>query len=160
MRSWVLGLSLIVLALVGFWFFRSRPTALPLWTPPEHRATAILGNREFFLDIADTLALREQGLSGRAGLPENGGMIFLFDEPSPAAFWMKGMLFPIDIFWIRDNTIIAIKEQAEPPAPGTPPEALPRFIPPQPADIVIETRAGMARDLGIQTGQEVHILLP
>ncbi|MBI4132495.1 MAG: DUF192 domain-containing protein [Candidatus Sungbacteria bacterium] len=126
----------------------------------ERRATAYFGSTAFYLDIADTPALREQGLAGRPALPRNGGMIFLFDYPDRHVFWMKGMQFPIDIFWIRGDTIVAIQERAEPPKPGATVEILEHFVPSGPADIVIETQAGVAREFGVRPGQRVRILLP
>ena len=151
---WLLAVGFLAL-LIGIRFTRPEPPPVP-----ERRATAYFGSAAFDLDIADTPALREQGLSGRPALPRDGGMIFLFDYPDRHVFWMKGMRFPIDIFWIRGETILAIQEQAEPPRSGAALETLPRFVPPDQADIVIETRAGVARELGVRPGQRVRILLP
>ena len=58
------------------------------------------------------------GLSGYAGLPEDAGMLFVFPEPIQPTFWMKGMLFAIDIIWIRDGTVVQIHESATPPGEG------------------------------------------
>lgn len=57
----------------------------------------------FNIEIADTEEERGQGLSGRASLPEDAGMLFDFIVPSRPGFWMKEMNFPIDIVWIDNN---------------------------------------------------------
>src|SRR5690349_20381775 len=56
-----------------------------------------------FVSLADTDATREQGLSGALGLGTTEGMLFLFDYPGRPAFWMKDMLFSIDIIWISQD---------------------------------------------------------
>ncbi len=152
MKWWFLVLLLALAAvLYTFWYYRMPP-------PAPHQATVYLGGREFHLDIADTPLLRARGLSRRASIPADGGMLFIFDHPDRYTFWMKEMEFPIDIFWVYNGTIVFIKEHA--PLPGTSDIALERFRPSDPADTVIETRAGVAAELGISTGQSVRVLLP
>ncbi len=61
------------------------------------------------LQVARTPQARAQGLMGRASLPENWGMAFLFEEETRAAFWMKDTLIPLSIlFWQDDGRIIDI----------------------------------------------------
>jgi uncharacterized membrane protein (UPF0127 family) len=153
--KWLLLVLLFVLAVVLYTVSHYRMSP-----PASHQATAYLGGREFHLDITDTPLLQAQGLSRRASIPADGGMLFVFDHPDRYTFWMKDMEFPIDIFWVYNGTIVFIKEHAPPPLPGTSDIALERFRPPELADTVIETRANVAADLGISTGQSVRVLLP
>ena len=55
------------------------------------------------IEISDTKAKREQGLSGKEGLAENEGMLFVFEKEGYYGFWMKDMNFPIDIAWLDKN---------------------------------------------------------
>lgn len=67
---------------------------------PKQVSTTVLVSRNVFNVIhADTEALREKGLSGRTGLPKDTIMLFSFPKPAVYGFWMKDMLFPIDILW-------------------------------------------------------------
>ncbi len=69
----------------------------------------------FDMEIATTSAQRERGLMFRQSMPKDAGMLFLFDPPEPAAFWMKNTYIPLDILFIRaDGTIAKIKEGAMP----------------------------------------------
>jgi len=69
----------------------------------------------FEMEIATTAAQRERGLMFRQSMPKDAGMLFLFDPPEPAAFWMKNTYIPLDILFIRaDGTIAKIKESAIP----------------------------------------------
>ena len=44
-------------------------------------------------------------------LPENSGMLFIFDKPDIYTFWMKNTLIPLDMIRInQDNQIVDIQE--------------------------------------------------
>lgn len=124
------------------------------------RAKATVGGEVFWLDIAATPALRAKGLSGRNGIPADGGMIFLFDIPARHAFWMKDMKFPIDIIWVKGEDVLFTAENVPPPPEGAADGELPRYAPPAPADKVIEIRAGAVGRLGVQTGSRLKIEMP
>src|SRR5271166_631086 len=53
-------------------------------------------------ELADTESKKERGLMFRQSLPENSGMLFIFDPPTQAAFWMKNTRIPLSIAFI-DN---------------------------------------------------------
>jgi lysozyme len=55
------------------------------------------------VDVAATPEDRTRGLSRRAMLPMNHGMLFVFDESANHAFWMKDTFFPLDIIFLDDN---------------------------------------------------------
>lgn len=61
--------------------------------------------------MADSDQERQQGLAGIDQLLENEGMLFVFDQPGRYAFWMKGMKFPLDFVWIKDDQVIEITEK-------------------------------------------------
>jgi uncharacterized protein len=76
------------------------------------------------VDLALDSVTQAQGLSGRSGLSENSGMLFIFDKSGKYYFWMKGMNFPIDMIWLapseggdtKNAKIIYIKKNATPEA--------------------------------------------
>jgi uncharacterized protein len=53
-------------------------------------------------ELADTESKKERGLMFRQSLPENSGMLFIFDPPAQATFWMKNTRIPLSIAFI-DN---------------------------------------------------------
>jgi uncharacterized protein len=53
-------------------------------------------------ELADTESKRERGLMFRRSLSENSGMLFVFDPPAQAAFWMKNTPIPLSIAFL-DN---------------------------------------------------------
>ena len=55
------------------------------------------GVTKLHVEVADTPATQQRGLMGRRHLAEDHGMLFLFHEPTTAAFWMKDTLIPLSI---------------------------------------------------------------
>ena len=45
-----------------------------------------IGNKEYKVTVAETDEDREQGLQGVVELPEDEGMLFIFDEPDEVSF--------------------------------------------------------------------------
>jgi uncharacterized membrane protein (UPF0127 family) len=61
------------------------------------------------VEVADSASERRVGLMNRASLPEDAGMVFLFEEPSDGGFWMKNTRIPLSIaFWSEEGRILAI----------------------------------------------------
>ncbi len=115
-----------------------------------------VGGLVFQAELARTPAEREQGLSGRASLPDDGGMLFVFQEEHRPGFWMRGMRFPLDFIWIsRDRRVVDLTENVPPPEPGVPIEELPRYQPDDAVLYVLEVNAGVVREFGIQVGDAV-----
>src|SRR5438270_846566 len=56
-----------------------------------------IGDKEFELEIASTVAARNTGLMRRDSMPADHGMIFVFSEPDTHSFWMKSTRIPLDI---------------------------------------------------------------
>ena len=112
-----------------------------------------VGTARVLIDIADTPALRERGLSGRKLLLNDQGMYFIFDHPDVYPFWMKEMNFPIDIIWIGEHmSVVDITKSASPSSfPQT-------FVSSVPALYVLEVQAGFAERHGVKIGDQVVLL--
>jgi len=128
-------------------------------TAPAQQAQAALtplsietatGKRAFKVEIARTEAQQEQGLMFRTSLPADGGMIFPFDPPRPATFWMKNTVIALDMIFIRaDGTIARIAAQ-------TTPYSLDMVESGEPVAAVLEIAGGRADELGIAEGDKVR----
>jgi uncharacterized membrane protein (UPF0127 family) len=54
---------------------------------------------------------RAQGLMHRKSLPQNAGMLFIFDEPAIHCMWMKNTLVPLSVAFVDDRgTIVNIAD--------------------------------------------------
>jgi uncharacterized membrane protein (UPF0127 family) len=61
-------------------------------------------------EIADTPQASENGLMFRDSLPEDRGMLFVFEPPKKATFWMRNTKVPLSIAFIDSaGTILEIK---------------------------------------------------
>jgi len=106
-------------------------------------------------EVVTTAVAQERGLGGRASIPENYGMLFVFPEDENVGFWMKDMLVPIDIIWLSDTgAILGIEDSL---SPSTYPQA---YYPPKPVKYVLETKAGEARRQGWSIGSVVPLPAP
>ncbi len=127
----------------------------------EERARAYIeiGNVLVRAEVAASPEERRLGLSGRSALSENSGTLFIFDEAARHAIWMKDMRFPIDILWLREGRVAALRERVPPPSPGTADYLLPIYAPDVPADFVLEVSAGFVERHDIRVGHGVGIFL-
>jgi uncharacterized protein len=103
----------------------------------------------FTAEVAQTGQQQQQGLMFRTKLADNAGMIFPFEFPRIASFWMKNTVIPLDIIFIKaDGKIENIAENTIPystdPVSAT-----------APVTAVLELRAGLTRELGIGPGDTV-----
>ena len=108
------------------------------------------GKARFAVEIADDAAERAEGLMFREALPSSAGMLFIYPEPEPVAFWMKNTLLPLDMLFIdATGTIRKVHANAVPgdltPIPGE-----------GPTRMVLEIRGGLAAAIGIAPGAELR----
>jgi len=63
----------------------------------------VVGDRLLLLAIADSPALREQGLMGVTDLGDLDGMLFYWRHEASGGFWMKDTVIPLDIVWFDEG---------------------------------------------------------
>lgn len=110
-----------------------------------------IGSTTVEVEVADTEASRELGLSFRDSLLPGHGMLFVFDEEGNHGFWMKDTHIPLDIIFAdKQNKIITIHRNVTPGSYRKNPPQL--FYPTSPALYVLEVPAGFAQEQGIAEG--------
>ena len=127
------------------------------WTP-AHAACAPgvvdirggFGQARFTVDVADTGAERALGLMFRESLPKSAGMLFVYDTPQRASFWMKNTLIPLDmIFADAAGRVTRVHSNA-----------IPQDLTPidggEGVAAVLEINGGLAEKLGIGPGDELR----
>jgi uncharacterized protein len=65
-------------------------------------------------EIAEDDQSREMGLMFRDSLPEDGGMLFIFDQPHQASFWMKNTKIPLSIAFLENDRVISEEKSMRP----------------------------------------------
>ena len=100
--------SVLLLAALVAAGCQDRRPAVELRASNRPRATV-------YVEIADTADTQSRGLMYRTRLDPDRGMLFVFDEEKPHAFWMKNTPIPLDMIFVsRDGRIVGIRPNAEP----------------------------------------------
>lgn len=73
-----------------------------------------IASKEYKVQVAETEEDKEKGLQGIENLPENEGMLFIFDNPEEVSFWMKDTLIPLDIIFINEEMDVISVYKGEP----------------------------------------------
>lgn len=127
---------------------------LILYLAQQNNENSITINRKrVVVEIADSPSERQQGLMFRTSLPENQGMLFIFEQPDPVAFWMKNTLIPLDIIFIDESKRVTDIQTAQPCTA----DPCPLYEPPEPVLYVLELNAGYAEKNDIKVGDKVEI---
>ncbi len=110
-----------------------------------------LNDAIFTAEVADTQEKKICGLSYRENLPQDQGMLFVYDELGLYGIWMKEMRFPIDIVWLDDDKKVVVVEK------NVSPESFPEiFTSEQDALYVLELNAGVIPKYGISIGDQAQ----
>lgn len=108
------------------------------------------GQQRFTVEVADEGAERAQGLMFRESMPAGAGMLFVYEAPQKAAFWMKNTLIPLDmIFADATGRVVRVHSDAV-PGDTTPIEGGDGI------QYVLEINGGLARRMGIAEGAELR----
>ena len=103
----------------------------------------------FTVEVAKTSEEQAMGLMFRTKLAPDRGMIFPFDPPRDASFWMRNTLIPLDMIFVRaDGSIANI-------AANTVPHSEEPVRSDGPVKAVLEIPGGRSAELGIEPGDMV-----
>jgi uncharacterized protein len=104
----------------------------------------------FTVEVARTPEEQSRGLMFRTALAADRGMLFPYDPPRYASFWMRNTLIPLDMIFVRsDGTIDRIAENTV-PRDETPVASGGQVV------AVLELAGGSAARLGIDEGATVR----
>ncbi|HVY44304.1 MAG TPA: DUF192 domain-containing protein [Minicystis sp.] len=103
------------------------------------------------VEVAENDHDRQRGLMFRTSMPEDHGMIFLFDRKDDHAFWMHNTCIPLDMLFLDDDGLIVGIEE------NTPTMSDDTFQVGCGSKYVLELNAGWTRRHGIVAGQKVKL---
>lgn len=106
MKFEIIILSGLIIVLFMILYFKKSPTKY---------TTVKIEDTEIRAEIADTFTERMKGLMFRKTLPENEGMLFVFDNEDYHGFWMMNMSFPIDIIFVnKEKKVVDMVKNVQP----------------------------------------------
>jgi hypothetical protein len=108
------------------------------------------GAESFAVELADTPDERARGLMFRETLDPAAGMLFVYEGPRQATFWMKNTLIPLDIIFADPAGRVTRVHPDAIPGDLTPIDGGPGVA------LVLEINAGLAARLGIVPGAELR----
>lgn len=76
--------------------------------------TLTIADHRLSVEIADTDSARQLGLMNRDSLPEEQGMLFVYDRAHRLNFWMKNTRLPLDIAFLSADGVIQQIESMQP----------------------------------------------
>jgi uncharacterized protein len=151
MKKILILFAVLLIIIGGVYFAQNYLKEGKAGIPPT--ATVTIGNHSFKVSEAVSQQELEIGLSKTDSISQDQGMIFLFKAPAYYSFWMKNMKFPIDIIYIKEDTIVTIKNSAQPPKDAS--GNLIIYTPTDPADKVLEIQAGLSQKYNFKNGDKV-----
>ncbi|TDN84310.1 hypothetical protein DET49_11921 [Salegentibacter sp. 24] len=119
----------------------------------EGEATLLKPNgdtiKQIDIEIADNSYERQTGLMYRKSMEDQQGMLFIYEDEAPRAFYMKNTNIPLDIIYYgADSTAVSFQKNAQPNDETSLPSELP-------AQYVLELNAGLAEDWNIEVGDKI-----
>jgi uncharacterized membrane protein (UPF0127 family) len=108
-------------------------------------ATISAGMHQITAKLAVTPEQRQIGLMFRAEMPQNEGMLFVFEQSSQQCFWMKNTLLPLTAAFLADDgTIVNLADMK--------PQTTNPHCSKQPVRFVLEMNQGWFAKKGIKAG--------
>lgn len=135
-------------------YHRSSVLPAAVSTAPSNAITTV-DLSQFRWEMARTDEERRRGLSGRASLDPDAGMLFVFDQSWYHPFWMQDMNFSLDIVWLNHGRVVDVATLRAASSSLPLPDS---HVPMAKADRALEVNAGLAKQLGLEPG--AHVILP
>ena len=103
----------------------------------------------FEVEIADTPENRARGLMFRTDLPEDRGMLFVFEQTRQVSFWMQNTPLPLDLVFIGEDGVVIETFAGEPFSTAS-------IGPDEASRFVLELHEGTADEVGMVPGTRIH----
>lgn len=107
-----------------------------------------IGIHQIDTQLAVTSEQREIGLMFRRDMPQNEGMLFIFENPSRLCFWMKNTLLPLTAAFVADDGTVVNLENMKPQTTDSHCSA-------KPVRFVLEMNQGWFAKKGIKPGSKI-----
>lgn len=114
-------------------------------------ADVVINDKTIQVELATVPKTQAYGLMNRYILPENEGMLFVFEKVQPLSFWMKNTKIPLDILYFDDKGVLVDFVEAVPCLKDPCPSYPSKF----PGKYVLEIGKGERERLGIEIGDQL-----
>ena len=105
-------IAAVIIGVVGL---MTLPSDIKLESVEFPWGTIMVDDVPLQVQIADSEPRRIRGLMFQEQLPNDQGMIFVFEQPGLYSLWMLNMQFSLDIIWIDgDGKVVHIEKNVPP----------------------------------------------
>lgn len=104
----------------------------------------------FSVEVADDDQERAQGLMHRESMPTDSGMIFFYDSPVHARFWMRNTLIPLDMIFVSADGGVNLVHHNAIPLDQTIIDGGEGVI------AVLEINGGLSKEIGLSDASELR----
>ena len=142
------GAIVVLLILFASLFFQGTGSVDPNTLSDNSTVTASLTSTNFKLklEVAVSDVKKAKGLMYRSDIPDDTGMLFVFQSLDNLNFWMKDTPSSLDIIYLDNNLkVVTIYANTKPDQTD---DLYPSIYP---AQYVIETKAGWSQKVGLTT---------
>lgn len=109
-----------------------------------------IGVETFTLELAATPRTQQLGLMHRKTMPQDHGMLFVFEDEQERSFWMKNTLIPLDIIYAdAKGKVVSVKQMRPLDETSVPSDG--------PAKYAVELNQGAAARAGVKAGDVLSI---
>jgi uncharacterized membrane protein (UPF0127 family) len=113
-----------------------------------------LKGQRYQVEIADDLAEQSQGLMFRRELAPDHGMLFVYPQAQPQAFWMRNCEISLDILYFDNQGRFINGHYGAPPCRSA---NCPQYASDRPARYVLELGSGVGRALDLRPGDPLTL---
>ncbi len=116
------------------------------------RTTLSAGIHQLQVQVAQTQEQHATGLMFRTDMPQQEGMLFVFNAPSQQCFWMKNTLIPLTAAFVADDgTIVNLEDMQA--------QTTQSHCSTKPVRYVLEVNQGWFAKKGIKAGDKLRAAL-
>lgn len=108
------------------------------------------GQAQFTVEVVDTPETRNRGLMMRRSMGRWAGMLFVYEEPGRAVFWMRNTLIPLDMIFMDPAGVVTHVHTDAIPMDETPIDGGDGVL------YVLEVNAGVSKRLEIAPGTQMR----
>nr|WP_315429966.1 DUF192 domain-containing protein [uncultured Albidiferax sp.] len=112
------------------------------------RITLTAGIHQIDTQLALTPDQRQIGLMFRKEMPQQEGMLFVFEQPATQCFWMKNTILPLSAAFVEDDGTIANLADMKPQTTDS-------HCSTKPVRYVLEMNVGWFAKKGIKAGSKL-----
>lgn len=117
---------------------------------PRRRLQLLAGRSPVLVELATTQDETSRGLSGRQGLRDGEGMLFVMNSSDRHPFWMRNTFVPLSIAFLSEDGTIQEIHDMQPLSEG-------RVMPARPTRLALEVPQGWFGRRGVAVGDKVTI---